>query len=109
MKTKILGIFIVTLLIGTVVLPASGIFNKQKEFNVQASIEHNNILITGYWNPTGLMIAPFSNNTYLNPSGWKGSNWEDLGYNIYSFFPTPGTYNGMIFGILLPNSIQSQS
>lgn len=94
MKTKILGIFIVTLLIGTVVLPASGIFNKQKEFNVQASIEHNNILITGYWNPTGLMIAPFSNNTYLNPSGWKGSNWEDLGYNIYSFFPTPGTYNG---------------
>jgi len=40
------------------------------------------------------MIAPFSNNTYLNPSGWKGANWEGLGYNIYSFFPTPGAYNG---------------
>ena len=53
-----------------------------------------NIMLTGYWNPTGQMIAPYSNNTYLNPDGWKGGNWEGHGYNIYSFFPTPGSYNG---------------
>jgi len=56
--------------------------------------QHRNIMLTGYWNPTGQMIAPFSTDTYLNPDGWKGENWEDLGYNIYSFFPTPGIYNG---------------
>jgi hypothetical protein len=93
MKRKILGIFVMMLLIVTAI-PAVGIFNIQKDFNVQSSIEHYNIVLTGYWNPTGLMIAPFSNNTYLNPSGWKGANWEGLGYNIYSFFPTPGAYNG---------------
>jgi len=53
-----------------------------------------NIMITGFWNPTGQMIAPFSTDPYLNPGGWKGENWEDRGYDIYSFFPTPGTYNG---------------
>ncbi|UCF50429.1 MAG: hypothetical protein JSU91_02810, partial [Thermoplasmatales archaeon] len=53
-----------------------------------------NIMLTGYWNPTGQMIAPFSTDPYLNPDGWKGENWEDRGYDIYSFFPTPGTYNG---------------
>lgn len=51
-------------------------------------------MLTGFWNPTGLMIAPFSTNSYLNPSGWKGENWEDLGYDVYSYFPTPETYNG---------------
>jgi pyrrolidone-carboxylate peptidase len=53
-----------------------------------------NIMLTGFWNPTGQMIAPFSTDPYLNPGGWKGENWEDRGYDIYSFFPTPGTYNG---------------
>jgi pyrrolidone-carboxylate peptidase len=56
--------------------------------------QRRNIMLTGYWNPTGQMIAPFSTDTYLNPDGWIGENWEDLGYNIYSFFPNPGTYNG---------------
>lgn len=51
-------------------------------------------MLTGYWNPTGQMIAPFSNNTYLNPDGWKGANWENRGYDIYSFFSNPGIYNG---------------
>jgi pyrrolidone-carboxylate peptidase len=53
-----------------------------------------NIMLTGYWNPTGQMIAPFSTDPYLNPDGWIGENWEDRGYDIYSYFPTPGTYNG---------------
>jgi pyrrolidone-carboxylate peptidase len=52
------------------------------------------IMLTGYWNPTGQMIAPFSTDPYLNPGGWKGENWEGRGYDIYSFFPTPGRYNG---------------
>ena len=40
------------------------------------------------------MIAPFSTDPLLNPDGWKGENWEDLGYNIHSYFPTPGSYTG---------------
>lgn len=63
-------------------------------FDTQFDFELPNIMLTGYWNPTGQMIAPFSNNTFLNPDGWKGANWENRGYNIYSFFPTPGIYNG---------------
>jgi pyrrolidone-carboxylate peptidase len=51
-------------------------------------------MLTGYWNPTGQMIAHFSTDPYLNPGGWKGENWLDKGFDIYSFFPTPGIYNG---------------
>lgn len=54
-----------------------------------------NIMLTGYWNPTGRMIASFCTDTFLNPSGWIGENWEGLGFNIYSFFPSPETYTGM--------------
>ncbi|MBN2065620.1 MAG: hypothetical protein JW771_02295 [Candidatus Thermoplasmatota archaeon] len=56
--------------------------------------ERRAIMVTGFWNPTGQMIASFSTDTSLNPEGWKGENWEDLGYDIYSFFPTPGSYKG---------------
>ncbi len=47
----------------------------------------NNIMLTGYWPPTGEMIRPFSNNPVQNPDGWIGENWRDLGYDVYSFFP----------------------
>ena len=60
----------------------------------RSNTEPRNIMLTGYWNPTGQMIAQFSNDSYLNPDGWKGANWEGWGFNIYSFFPTPGAYNG---------------
>lgn len=53
------------------------------------------ILCTGFWNPTGLMLAPFSTNSELNPNGWVGENWEGFGYDIYSYFPKPGDYTGM--------------
>ena len=53
-----------------------------------------NIMVTGFWNPTGQMIKTFSTDSYLNPGGWKGENWKNFGYNIYSYFPTPGQYNG---------------
>lgn len=47
----------------------------------------NNILITGYWPPTNNMLRPFSTNTASNPSGWQGGNWQNSGYDVYSFFP----------------------
>lgn len=47
----------------------------------------NNIMITGYWPNTNEMVRHFSANPSQNPGGWQGSNWEGLGYNIYSFFP----------------------
>ncbi len=57
--------------------------------------EKQNILVTGYWNPTGKMIAHFSNDTILNADGWQGENWEGLGFNVHSFFPEPGVYTGI--------------
>jgi pyrrolidone-carboxylate peptidase len=70
------------------------VYNSEYIQPKDTSKELRNIMLTGYWNPTGQMIAPFSNNTYLNPRGWKGKNWEGSSFNIYSFFPKPGTYNG---------------
>ncbi len=52
------------------------------------------IMLTGYWHPTGQMIARFSTDTVLNPAGWQGENWEGRGYSIYSYFPDPATYTG---------------
>ena len=57
--------------------------------------EKPNILVTGFWNPTGQMIAHFSNDTSLNAEGWQGENWEGLGFNIHSFFPEPSVYTGI--------------
>lgn len=52
-------------------------------------------MVTGFWNPTGQMIAPFCTDSSLNPDGWIGEDWEGYGYNVYSFFPEPGTYTGI--------------
>ncbi len=48
----------------------------------------HNILVTGFWPPTNAMVQEFSNNPTLNPDGWKGKNWENSGYDIYSYFRT---------------------
>lgn len=53
-----------------------------------------NIMVTGFWNPTGQMISHFSSDTVLNPYGWEGENWSGLGFNVHSFFPKPGVYTG---------------
>jgi pyrrolidone-carboxylate peptidase len=45
------------------------------------------IMLTGYWYPTGVMLAQFSQNSDLNPGGWRGENWEGRGYDVVSFFP----------------------
>jgi pyrrolidone-carboxylate peptidase len=46
-----------------------------------------NIMLTGYWPQTNNMLRRFSTNPEQNPDGWTGQNWEDRGYDIYSFFP----------------------
>ncbi|BBM84962.1 hypothetical protein [Candidatus Uabimicrobium amorphum] len=50
--------------------------------------KEKNILVLGYWPPTNAIVQDFSNDAALNPGGWKGKNWQNLGYDIYSFFPT---------------------
>jgi pyrrolidone-carboxylate peptidase len=65
------------------------------QVNRNLTTQHRVIMCTGFWNPTGLMLAPFSTDPELNPDGWKGENWEGLGYDIYSYFPKPGEYTGM--------------
>jgi len=84
-----IGINFIPTIIGT---------NCVKDFNIK-EINLNNdrkiIMLTGFWNPTGQMISQFSVDPELNLEGWKGENWENLGYDIYSYFPKPGTYTGM--------------
>lgn len=45
------------------------------------------VLLTGYWPPTNEIVRRFSQSPIQNPGGWVGENWENRGYNIYSFFP----------------------
>ena len=40
------------------------------------------LMVTGYWPPTNEMLRHFSQNTDLNPSGWEGENWRDLGFDV---------------------------
>ncbi len=95
---KIGFVFIIIIFIGAIdsqgVIGKELISNNSNSPTIKSANELRNIMLTGYWNPTGQMIAQFSNNSYLNPSGWKGENWEGWGFDIYSFFPTPGVYNG---------------
>ena len=99
MKVKIikliLYIFVIIFLISISTYPLSNGMNlKNQQISSTNPTVKGNIMLTGFWNPTGLMIKQFSTNNYLNPYGWKGENWDNLGYNIYSYFPTPGSYNG---------------
>ena len=68
--------------------------NNSNSLTIEPVDEIRNIMLTGYWNPTGQMIAQFSDDPYLNPEGWNGENWEGWGFDIYSYFPNPGLYNG---------------
>jgi pyrrolidone-carboxylate peptidase len=65
------------------------------QVNVNLTTKQRVVMCTGFWNPTGLMITPFSTDPELNPNGWEGENWEGLGYDIYSYFPKPVVYTGM--------------
>ncbi len=74
------------------IINAYNISNEEKQ-NIITNVNRN-ILLTGFWTPTGRMLIPFSNDLFLNPSGWKGENWGNYGFDIYSYFPNPGVYNG---------------
>ena len=91
MNKKTIGIFVLILFFIVSIFPSLSGINTEE---IEIINNNRNIMLTGYWNPTGQMIAEFSTDSYLNPDGWKGENWENLGYDIYSFFPTPYTYNG---------------
>jgi len=95
-KGLIFGIIIFLILgcLSQIVTSNRFVFDYSTSDNIEITNVNRNIMLTGYWNPTGQMIAEFSTDSYLNPDGWKGENWEDLGYDIYSFFPTPYIYNG---------------
>ena len=45
------------------------------------------LMVTGYWPPTNEMLRHFSQKPELNPSGWEGENWNNLGFDVVSFFP----------------------
>jgi len=47
--------------------------------------QRRNIMLTGFWQPTSQMVVRFCTDPGVNPDGWKGENWENLGYDIYSF------------------------
>ena len=97
MRKITITIFITLILFNTILATITFGQNMNPFFdNYKNQFENDsaNVMLTGYWNPTGQMIAQFSTDPYLNPDGWKGENWENRGYNIYSFFPTPDTYNG---------------
>ncbi len=91
MNRKIIGILVIILFFGVSVFPST---SGNKRVYIETIKNNRNIMLTGYWNPTGQMIAEFSNDSYLNPDGWIGENWENLGFDIYSFFPKPYSYNG---------------
>ena len=65
------------------------ISNDLRVNDLNLSSDRRVIMLTGFWEPTGQMIAQFSTDPELNPEGWKGENWENLGYDIYSYFPKP--------------------
>ena len=54
---------------------------------IDSNRDRPKILVTGYWPPTNEMVRHFSKSEVLNPEGWQGENWENLGYDIVSYFP----------------------
>jgi hypothetical protein len=68
--------------------PKIKISDKLHVYPINTSRENPVILLTGYWPPTNEAVRPFSQNALLNPDGWIGENWEELGYDIISFFPS---------------------
>jgi pyrrolidone-carboxylate peptidase len=89
---------ILCIYIGIIFIPVVNGTNCLKNLNkneLNISVSRKTIMLTGFWDPTGRMLTQFSTDPELNPEGWKGENWADLGYDIYSYFPKPGSYTGM--------------
>ena len=58
-----------------------------KNYKLEKRRERPVLMVTGYWPPTNEMIRHFSQDIYLNPEGWQGENWRNLGFDVVSFFP----------------------
>lgn len=65
-------------------LPGSGL---GQPGGTQAVGARRAILLTGYWPPSNEAVRRFSTSATQNPEGWIGSNWENRGYDVYSYFP----------------------
>ena len=64
--------------------------NRYNNYYKKASNQYREnplIVVTGFWPPTNEMIRHFSQDLSLNPTGWQGEDWQNLGYDIISFFP----------------------
>jgi len=63
-------------------------YQEDSSINIQTKNRERPILmVTGYWPPTNEMLRHFSQNINLNPNGWQGENWRNLGFDVVSFFP----------------------
>ena len=62
-------------------------YQENIDYNFHKKRENPILMVTGYWPPTNEMLRHFSQNTDLNPDGWQGENWRDLGFDVISFFP----------------------
>ncbi len=90
MNKKIIVILLTLLIIVTILTCVNGKERVLRDaLSMNMLIERPVIMLTGYWNPTGKMLINFSTDPQLNPNGWEGENWEELGYDIYSYFPDP--------------------
>ena len=56
-------------------------------YKIEKTRDRPILMLTGYWPPTNEMVRHFSQDLDLNPHGWEGENWRDLGFDIVSFFP----------------------
>ncbi len=75
-------------------------FNEFSSSNSSGGGQHPRprILLTGYWPPTNDMLVDFSptrKSTNRAPAApappgkaWEGENWRDLGFDIFSYYPT---------------------
>ena len=60
---------------------------EDNNYKITNNRERPVLMVTGYWPPTNEMIRHFSQNSDLNPEGWQGENWRNLGFDVISFFP----------------------
>ena len=60
-------------------------WSKDLKVTVNYENQRRNIMLTGFWQPTSQMLVGFCTDPGVNPDGWQGENWENLGYDIYSF------------------------
>jgi len=71
------------------IMPYNNISYETPHLNsvIRKDRDHPTLMVTGYWPPTNEMLRHFSTDALINPNGWEGENWRDLGFDIVAFFP----------------------